>query len=320
MKRNNVLNIVQIGVTDKVGSTSTNWDLAFVFYADGTVGIRTLDEAKEIAKENNLNIRKDNGESLTNNYKKYRTVPYFNPYAIIPVEENGKKQEKETKQVENKEQEETKQEEKQKKRTKRKDKQVNKTNKQKESDDYSTGKDGNVFVRGVKKAATFLVFPFVFGYGSIVKFCDWADEHILSHVNKFLSKRKQKKKLKKEHQKNIREKVKQAFSFDDESYKEEGLWRGSWGKANQASAAATMKFDKTVHNDTENKTAATLDGSNKENQESTGTVIPDSVKQFINKINNLNVPQEQKEEIADSIVRSLEAENTSTNPKTYHKK
>lgn len=320
MKRNNVLNIVQIGVTDKVGSTSTNWDLAFVFYADGTVGIRTLDEAKEIAKENNLNIRKDDGESLTNNYKKYRTVPYFNPYAIMPIEENDKKQEKDKKPAKNKEQEETKQEEKQKKRTRRKNKQVNKTNKQKESDDYSTGKDENVFVRGVKKAATFLVFPFVLGYGGIVKFCDWADKHILSHVNKFLSKREQKKKLKKEHKKNIKEKVKQAFSFDDESYKEEGLWRGSWGKANQASSAATMKFDKPVHNDIENKTEATSDIDNKENKESTDTVIPDTVKRLINKIKNLNVPQEQKEKVVDSIVRSMEAVNNSTNPKTYNKK
>lgn len=305
MKNNDVLNIVQIGVTDKVGSTSTNWDLAFVFYADGTVGIRTLDEAKEIAKENNLKIRKDDGESLTNNYKKYRTVPYFNPYAIIPVEDNNAKQEK------SKEQEETKQEENKQKRNKQEKnkkeskskKQGNetKTTKSNENDDYSESKDGNIFLRGVKKVGTFLLFPFVLGYGGIVKFCDWADEHILSHVNKFLSKREQKKNIKKERKKNIKEKVKQALSFDeDENYKEEGLWRSSWNKAHQASNAATMNFDKSAANGTENKTQTVTDADNKESQES-------------------NAPKDQKEKIVDSILRAMETAGNYSNPKTYKK-
>lgn len=305
MKNNDVLNIVQIGVTDKVGSTSTNWDLAFVFYADGTVGIRTLDEAKEIAKENNLKIRKDDGESLTNNYKKYRTVPYFNPYAIIPVEDNNAKQEK------SKEQEETKQEENKQKRNKQeKNKKESKSKKQgnetkttklNENDDYSESKDGNIFLRGVKKVGTFLLFPFVLGYGGIVKFCDWADEHVLSHVNKFLSKREHKKKLKKERKKNIKEKVKQALSFDeDENYNEEGLWRGSWNKANQASNAATMNFDKSAADGTENKTQTTTVANNKESQES-------------------NAPKDQKEKIVDSILRAMETAGNYSNPKTYKK-
>lgn len=305
MKNNDVLNIVQIGVTDKVGSTSTNWDLAFVFYADGTVGIRTLDEAKEIAKENNLKIRKDDGESLTNNYKKYRTVPYFNPYAIIPVEDNNAKQEK------SKEQEETKQEENKQKRNKQeKNKKESKSKKQgnetkttklNENDDYSESKDGNIFLRGVKKVGTFLLFPFVLGYGGIVKFCDWADEHVLSHVNKFLSKREHKKKLKKERKKNIKEKVKQALSFDeDENYNEEGLWRGSWNKANQASNAATMNFDKSAANGTENKTETVTDADNKESQES-------------------NASKDQKEKIVDSILRAMETAGNYSNPKTYKK-
>ena len=305
MKNNDVLNIVQIGVTDKVGSTSTNWDLAFVFYADGTVGIRTLDEAKEIAKENNLKIRKDDGESLTNNYKKYRTVPYFNPYAIIPVEDNNAKQEK------SKEQEETKQEENKQKRNKQeKNKKESKSKKQgnetkttklNENDDYSESKDGNIFLRGVKKVGTFLLFPFVLGYGGIVKFCDWADEHVLSHVNKFLSKREHKKKLKKERKKNIKEKVKQALSFDeDENYNEEGLWRGSWNKANQASNAATMNSDKSAADGTENKTQTTTVANNKESQES-------------------NAPKDQKEKIVDSILRAMETAGNYSNPKTYKK-
>lgn len=317
MKNNDVLNIVQIGVTDKVGSTSTNWDLAFVFYADGTVGIRTLDEAKEIAKENNLKIRKDDGESLTNNYKKYRTVPYFNPYAIIPVEDNNAKQEKSKEQEENK-QKRNKQEKNKKESKSKKQGNETKTTKSNENDDYSESKDGNIFLRGVKKVGTFLLFPFVLGYGGIVKFCDWADEHVLSHVNKFLSKRKQKKELKEEQKNNVKKRVKEALSFNgDENYKEEGLWHGSWNKANQVSAAAT--FNKSADNSTENKTQTTTVVNNKESQESNTSAMSDTVKQLINKIKDLNTTQEQKDKIIDSIVRSMGIVENYSNPKVYKK-
>ena len=44
MDKNKILNIVEFSVADKVGEKESTWTQAAVFYADGTVEIKSMEE------------------------------------------------------------------------------------------------------------------------------------------------------------------------------------------------------------------------------------------------------------------------------------
>ena len=293
MKNNDVLNIVQIGVTDTVGSTSSNWDLAFVFYADGTVGIRTLDEAKEIAKDYNLQIRKDDGKSVANNYKKYRTVPCFNPYAITPVEDDNAKQKG--------------------------------SGAQNQDDSYSDDEKDNLFLWGAKKVGGFLSLPFVFGYGVIGKFCDWANNRVLSRVNKFLSKRK-KNKRKKGTKSGVVKKIKQLFSDGhNQSDKKDGLVREPSNKAEQARSATTMNFGQPSSANSpvdeaaeQARSATTMNFGQSSSANSPVDETDEQIaRRIIDKIKGSLAPSALKDEIVGSIMEMMDHAQVDSGPKVH---
>lgn len=68
-----ILNIVKMNVTDRVGFHYDNWEQAVVFYGDGNVRVVSLDEAEEIAGNYQVEIDQADMETIIKNYDKYRT-------------------------------------------------------------------------------------------------------------------------------------------------------------------------------------------------------------------------------------------------------
>lgn len=54
MKEKRIVDIVGYTVTDKVGDSTSTWDVATVFYDDGTVGTVPMDDGRKLAKDNNI--------------------------------------------------------------------------------------------------------------------------------------------------------------------------------------------------------------------------------------------------------------------------
>ena len=67
MNQKDVLNIVRFSVTDEIGNSKTDWDQAFIFYADGSVKLVSVDEALDISKNSKVAIRETTSEEVTNN-------------------------------------------------------------------------------------------------------------------------------------------------------------------------------------------------------------------------------------------------------------
>ena len=77
MNQKDVLNIVRFSVTDEIGNSKTDWDQAFIFYADGSVKLVSVDEALDISKNSKVAIRETTSEEVTNNFQKFRKIPNY---------------------------------------------------------------------------------------------------------------------------------------------------------------------------------------------------------------------------------------------------
>ena len=77
MNQKDVLNIVRFSVTDEIGNSKTDWDQAFIFYADGSVKLVSVDEALDISENSKVAIRETTSEEVTNNFQKFRKIPNY---------------------------------------------------------------------------------------------------------------------------------------------------------------------------------------------------------------------------------------------------
>lgn len=80
MDKNKILNIVEFSVADKVGEKESTWTQAAVFYADGTVEIKSMEEAERLSQQQSINIQHSTTQEIENNYQNYRKIANYHPF------------------------------------------------------------------------------------------------------------------------------------------------------------------------------------------------------------------------------------------------
>ena len=77
MEKNKILNIVEFSVADKVGEKESTWTQAVVFYADGTVEIKSMEEAEILSQNQNIDIQHSTIQEIEKNYQNYRKATKY---------------------------------------------------------------------------------------------------------------------------------------------------------------------------------------------------------------------------------------------------
>ena len=72
MEQNKILNIVEFSVADKVGNSKSVWTQMAVFYADGTVQIKSVEEGRQLAETQKIKIQHELPQTLEKKYQQYR--------------------------------------------------------------------------------------------------------------------------------------------------------------------------------------------------------------------------------------------------------